>query len=153
DEAGFLFSSYHGCMVALERAGPAQEGHVMRRAWLLLPLVLTFAIVVPAALSTTQSAPRFPALKLKGNAARGSRVFVSANCSGCHYLKRASVPPFGPGGGPNLDTLKPSFALVVKTVYLGKGPANDPEAGMPAFSRVKGASKFRTTILTAQQIA
>jgi len=50
---------------------------------------------------------------------------------------------------PDLDKVRPSFALVVRTVTLGKGGYS----GMPAFSRVKGASKFVDTVLTSQQIA
>jgi hypothetical protein len=45
---------------------------------------------------------------------------------------------------------EPSFALVVKTVTLGKGPT---DVGMPAFSKVKGASAYVQTVLTSQQIA
>jgi mono/diheme cytochrome c family protein len=89
-------------------------------------------------------------MKLKGNIARGKKVFISAGCSACHELKAAHHPPNAYAGGPNLDKLKPSFALVVKTVALGKGPA---DGGMPAFSKVKGASTYIQTVLTSQQIA
>jgi mono/diheme cytochrome c family protein len=108
------------------------------------------AVVVPTALSTTRSSPSLPALKLKGNVARGKKVFVGpGDCYGCHALKASPKPLDGYVIGPDLDTLKPSFALVVKTVTLGRGGYN----GMPAFSKVKGASKFLQTVLTSRQIA
>jgi mono/diheme cytochrome c family protein len=118
---------------------------------LSVPAVLA-AVLVPTALSTTGSSPNLPALKLKGNVARGKTVFISAGCAGCHALKAAHHPP-AYAVGPDLDTLKPSFSLVVRTVSLGKFPPGDPGAGMPAFSRVKGASRNVQKILTSQQIA
>jgi mono/diheme cytochrome c family protein len=109
------------------------------------------AVVVPNALSTIGTTPKLPALKLKGNAKRGEKVFVGnvGQCYSCHYLKASPRPLDGYVIGPDLDKVKPSFALVVKTVTLGKGGYN----GMPAFSKVKGASPFRLAILTNQQIA
>jgi mono/diheme cytochrome c family protein len=103
-----------------------------------------------AAIMSTNATPNLPALKLTGNATRGKNVFISAGCYSCHFLKRASKHPAAYASGPNLDGLKPSFALVVKTVSLGKGP---PDIGMPAFSRIRGASKYVVTVLTNQQIA
>jgi len=53
-----------------------------------------------------------------GNAEAGKAVFTSAGCAGCHTLSAA-----GANGnvGPNLDTTKPSEALVVQRVTNGKG--------------------------------
>jgi mono/diheme cytochrome c family protein len=125
----------------------------VRRVWISLSiLAVVAAVVVPNALSTRRSTPNLPALKLKGNVARGKRVFISAGCAGCDVLRAAHHPP-AYALGPNLDTLKPSFSLVVRTVSLGKSPPGDPGAGMPAFSRVKGASRTVQTVLTSQQIA
>jgi Ca2+-binding RTX toxin-like protein len=55
--------------------------------------------------------------------ALGKTVFASAGCGGCHTLADA-----GTGGtiGPNLDSSKPSKALVLARVTNGKG-------AMPAF--------------------
>jgi mono/diheme cytochrome c family protein len=71
---------------------------------------------VPQATTPTAN---LPALKLKGDAAAGKAVFVSAGCGGCHTLAAA-----GSKGnvGPNLDEKKPPVALVVERVTLGKSP-------------------------------
>jgi mono/diheme cytochrome c family protein len=123
----------------------------VRRIWISLSILgVLMAVAVPNAFSTRQSTPNLPALKLKGNVARGKKVFIGrGDCYGCHELKASPKPLDGYVIGPDLDKLKPSFALVVKTVTLGKGGYN----GMPAFSKVKGASKFLQTVLTSQQIA
>src|SRR5262249_45116594 len=100
--------------------------------------------------SITRSTPSLPALKLKGNVARGKKVFIGVgDCYACHQLKASPRPIDGSVIAPNLDKVKPSFARVVKVVTLGKGGYE----GMPAFSRVKGASKFVERVLTSQQIA
>jgi mono/diheme cytochrome c family protein len=54
----------------------------------------------------------------------GAKVFASAGCASCHTLAAA-----GSSGsvGPNLDNLKPSFAIVKTQVENGG-------AGMPSFS-------------------
>jgi cytochrome c oxidase subunit 1 len=55
--------------------------------------------------------------------AQGKQVFASAGCAGCHTFAAA-----GAHGtvGPNLDQVKPPFALVVDRVTNGKG-------AMPSF--------------------
>jgi mono/diheme cytochrome c family protein len=122
----------------------------------MLVLVLVVSCLVAAdfgvaATMSTKGTPNLPALRLKGNATRGKNVFIHvAGCGGCHALKAAGKTETAYAGGPNLDQLKPSFALVVKTVTLGKGPG---DGGMPAFSKVKGASSYVQTVLTSQQIA
>ena len=57
------------------------------------------------------------------DAAAGRAVFASAGCSGCHTLEAA-----GAGGqiGPNLDSLRPTYAVVHAKVESGGG-------GMPSF--------------------
>jgi mono/diheme cytochrome c family protein len=59
----------------------------------------------------------------QGNAAAGKAVFTSAGCSGCHTLKAAGATGTV---GPNLDQLKPPFAVVQRQVTNGG-------AVMPAF--------------------
>jgi mono/diheme cytochrome c family protein len=56
------------------------------------------------------------------NAAAGKAVFTSAGCSGCHTLGAANA-----SGqiGPNLDSLRPTYAVVAAKVEQGGG-------GMPA---------------------
>ena len=59
----------------------------------------------------------------EGDAAAGKEVFASAGCGSCHTLADA-----GASGsvGPNFDSVKPSYALVVDRVTNGK-------AAMPSF--------------------
>jgi mono/diheme cytochrome c family protein len=59
----------------------------------------------------------------QGDATAGKAVFTSAGCSGCHTLKAAGATGTV---GPNLDQLKPSFAVVQHQVINGGG-------AMPAF--------------------
>jgi mono/diheme cytochrome c family protein len=55
--------------------------------------------------------------------AAGKQIFTTVGCSSCHTLKDADASGHV---GPNLDTLKPSMARVVKQVTNGGG-------SMPAF--------------------
>ncbi len=84
-------------------------------------------------IATTSSAPSVPASKLKGDSKKGSSVFASAGCGGCHTLEAAHSSGTV---GPNLDQLKPDYPAVTAQVTNGGG-------AMPAF-------KSR---LSAQQIA
>lgn len=93
---------------------------------------------VVGTLATTPSPDAsLPALTLKGDATAGKQVFASSGCAGCHTLKDAAATG---NVGPNLDSVKPAFELVVTRVSLGKSP-------MPAFSKAQGGQ------LDDQQIA
>jgi outer membrane protein assembly factor BamB len=72
----------------------------------------------PRAKATAPGATTTPAA-----AGPDGKTIFTANCAGCHVLKAA-----GSSGnvGPNLDSLKPADAVVVKQVINGGGP-------MPAF--------------------
>jgi mono/diheme cytochrome c family protein len=54
----------------------------------------------------------------QGNATAGKAVYEANGCGGCHVLEAA-----GSSGnvGPNLDSAKPDFELVVDRVTNGKG--------------------------------
>lgn len=83
--------------------------------------------------ATTPSFPIVPAFHLTGNSTKGSSVFSSAGCGGCHTLAAAhSTGTIG----PNLDSLKPDYRAVTAQVTNGGG-------AMPSF-------KSR---LSSQQIA
>jgi cytochrome c553 len=68
----------------------------------------------------------------QGNAAAGKAVFTSAGCSGCHTLKAAGATG---NVGPNLDQLKPAFAVVKHQVINGGG-------AMPAFKGQLSAAQI-----------
>jgi mono/diheme cytochrome c family protein len=67
------------------------------------------------------------------NAAAGKAVFTSAGCSGCHTLSAANA-----SGqiGPNLDSLRPTYAVVAAKVEQGGG-------GMPAFKGQLSARQIK----------
>jgi cytochrome c6 len=80
-----------------------------------------------------QTFPIVPAFHLKGDPKKGSAIYTSSNCGGCHVLAAAhSTGTIG----PNLDSLKPNYRAVTAQVTNGGGP-------MPAFK----------TSLSKQQIA
>jgi cytochrome c6 len=84
----------------------------------------------------TEAAPTFPivpAFHLKGDPKKGSSIYTSSSCGGCHVLAAAhSTGTIG----PDLDSLKPNYRAVTAQVTNGGGP-------MPAFK----------TTLSKQQIA
>ena len=73
--------------------------------------------------STTSSFPIVAAFHVKGVAKKGSAVYSSASCGGCHTLAAAHSTGTV---GPNLDELKPDYRAVTAQVTNGGG-------GMPAF--------------------
>jgi mono/diheme cytochrome c family protein len=80
----------------------------------------------PAATSTaatTTTAASGGGGAAEGDATAGKAVFASAGCTGCHTLKAAGATGTV---GPNLDELKPPFAVVRRQVTNGG-------AQMPAF--------------------
>jgi mono/diheme cytochrome c family protein len=75
----------------------------------------------PAAATTTTTPPSGG--KSAAGAPNGKQIFLTAGCSGCHTLKNAGAHG---NVGPNLDQLKPPFAIVQHQVIHGGG-------AMPAF--------------------
>jgi mono/diheme cytochrome c family protein len=78
---------------------------------------------VVGTVSAGPSFPIVPAFKVKGDATKGSPVFASGGCGGCHTLKAANATGTI---GPNLDTLKPNYRAVTAQVTNGG-------SAMPAF--------------------
>ena len=83
--------------------------------------------------STAPSFPIVPAFRLKGDPKKGSSLYASSGCGGCHTLAAAHSTGTV---GPNLDALKPNYRAVTAQVTNGGGP-------MPAYK----------TRLSKQQIA
>lgn len=90
---------------------------------------------VVGTISAAPSFPIVPAFHLKGDSKKGSAVFASTGCAGCHTLAAAHATGTV---GPNLDTLKPNYQAVTAQVTNG-GP------GMTAFGK--------TGQLSTQQVA
>jgi mono/diheme cytochrome c family protein len=83
--------------------------------------------------SAAPSFPIVPAFHLKGDSKKGSSVYASTGCGGCHTLAAANSTGTI---GPDLDQLKPDYRAVTAQVTNGGGP-------MPAYK----------TKLSPQQIA
>ncbi|HEX4324584.1 MAG TPA: c-type cytochrome [Gaiellaceae bacterium] len=88
---------------------------------------------VVGTLVTAPAFPIVPAFHLKGDPKKGSAIYASNSCGGCHTLAAAHSTGTV---GPNLDQLKPSYRDVTAQVTNGGG-------AMPAFK----------DSLTPQQIA
>ncbi|HET6510295.1 MAG TPA: cytochrome c [Baekduia sp.] len=75
--------------------------------------------------------------------ATGKQLFTSVGCSSCHTLADA-----GAKGqvGPNLDTLRPSDAAVVRQVTHGGG-------GMPAFDDQLSAQQIQAVARYVSSVA
>ncbi len=86
----------------------------------------------PAAATTTTAAA--PA----GDPVAGKAVFLSAGCAACHSLTDA-----GASGniGPNLDTSKPSLALVLSRVTNGMG-AMPPYKGNLSDAQIQDVAAY-----------
>ena len=65
-----------------------------------------------------ETTPTTTAAGATGDAAAGKIVFTSKGCAACHTLAAAGATGTV---GPNLDTAKPSVALVTDRVTNGKG--------------------------------
>jgi mono/diheme cytochrome c family protein len=88
---------------------------------------------VVGTVATTPAFPIVPAFHLKGDPKKGSGIYASSGCGGCHALAAAHSTGTV---GPDLDALKPDYRAVTAQVTNGGG-------AMPAYK-----SK-----LSAQQIA
>ena len=91
----------------------------------------------------TTSTPTPPPSGASGDATAGKAVFTSAGCVSCHTLKNA-----GSTGtvGPNLDQLKPSFAIVHRQVENGG-------AIMPAFKARLSAKQINDVAAYVSSVA
>jgi mono/diheme cytochrome c family protein len=97
----------------------------------------------PAAPTTTGTTTTAPPPSGGGGTAEGKKIFTSAGCSNCHTLKDA-----GSTGnvGPNLDTLKPSEAVVAHQVEVGGG-------AMPSFKGQLSAAQIQAVAKYVSSVA
>jgi mono/diheme cytochrome c family protein len=101
-----------------------KEANAETSATTTAPVTTTAPATTTTAPATTTTAPTTTSgSATKGDPVAGKAVFASAGCGGCHTLKAA-----GASGtvGPNLDSLKPEYDVIVHQVENGGGP-------MPAF--------------------
>jgi mono/diheme cytochrome c family protein len=70
-----------------------------------------------------------------GNPAIGKQLYLAGTgpylCGACHTLKAAGSFSYA---GPNLDKLKPGYAVIVKFVTSGHAPTAKYSRGMPGFA-------------------
>jgi mono/diheme cytochrome c family protein len=83
--------------------------------------------------TTTEGATTTAPAAAQGDPVAGKKVFASANCGSCHTLKAAGATGTV---GPDLDTLKPSYDIVVHQVEVGGGV-------MPAFKGTLSAKQIQ----------
>jgi mono/diheme cytochrome c family protein len=95
--------------------------------------------VIGTVATTGSTFPVVAAFHIHGHAQKGSAVFASAGCSGCHTLKAANATGTV---GPNLDQLKPDYQAVTAQVTNG-GP------GMPAFGKTGQLSNTQIADVSA----
>jgi mono/diheme cytochrome c family protein len=70
------------------------------------------AAVVAGSAAATTSPPKL------GNASAGRKLFIQHDCGSCHMLAAANA--MSPSGiGPDLDTTKKSYALIVANITKG----------------------------------
>jgi cytochrome c553 len=131
-----LAHSLLGCAVYGAFAAKVTIVRLHRFPRLVLPLAggLLFAVLIGAwytsavwlyGQNTASAAPASSQLvPANASAAAGAKVFGSAGCGSCHTLAAAHASG---QVGPNLDQLRPGFAIVVDKVTNGGG-------GMPPFS-------------------
>jgi mono/diheme cytochrome c family protein len=99
--------------------------------------------VIGTVSTTGSSFPVVAAFHLKGVANKGSTVFASAGCGGCHTMAAAHATGTV---GPNLDQLKPNYQAVTAQVTNG-GP------GMPAFGKTGQLSNQQIADVSAYVVA
>jgi len=104
------------------------------------PTPTTPATTTPA---TTTTTPATGGGGAAGDATAGKAVFTSAGCASCHTLADA-----GSTGtvGPNLDSKKPSAALVTERVTNGKAP-------MPSFKGQLSATQIADVAAYVSSVA
>jgi mono/diheme cytochrome c family protein len=78
-----------------------------------------------------------------GNPAAGKKLFLAGTgpyrCGSCHTLKAAGSFSYV---GPNLDALKPAYAVIVRFVTSGHAPTAKYSTGMPGFSPAFSAKQI-----------
>jgi mono/diheme cytochrome c family protein len=140
-----LAHSLLGCAVYGAYASKITVVRLHRFPRPVLPLAggLLFATLIGVWLTSAlwlyrqTSSPAPPAVSApiptSANAAAGAAVFTNAGCGSCHTMRAA-----GAGGqiGPNLDSLRPTFAQVRTQVEQGGG-------GMPSFRSSLSPAQIR----------
>jgi mono/diheme cytochrome c family protein len=77
-----------------------------------LPAALLAAAMVAGAAAATTPPPKL------GNAKNGRRLFIGHDCGSCHMLAAANA--MSPSGiGPDLDTTRKSYAVIVANITKG----------------------------------
>jgi mono/diheme cytochrome c family protein len=102
-----------------------------RVAWLVFAIVYVgFGVAIPVAFLTgnhANASSQVGGIRLNAAQKKGRQLF-GANCGVCHTLAASnSVGKVG----PNLDTLKPPYGLVLNTINNGclqSPPPNSPQA-------------------------
>jgi len=103
-------------------------------------LAFVVAIAAPAALGHRSAAPQ----NGPGNVQAGAEIFVHYFCADCHTMRAAGYDVAHGILGPNLDKLRPPYAVIKATVENGL------PAALPLYPTQMVGFK---NVLTATQIA
>jgi mono/diheme cytochrome c family protein len=103
-------------------------------------LALVVAIVTPAALGHRSAAPQ----NGPGDVQAGAEIYVHYFCADCHTMRAAGYDVSHGILGPNLDKLRPPYAVIKATVENGL------PAALPLYPTQMVGFK---NVLTAKQIA
>jgi len=101
------------------------------------------AIDVAAYVASVAGTSTAASTNLKSLGTNGEAIFKGAGCAGCHTLAAAGATGTT---GPNLDQLKPAFALVVHQVTAGG-------AVMPSFKGKLSAAQIRAVATYVSSVA
>ena len=104
---------------------------------IVAPLPSTVVGTVPK-----QQQASVPAQYQHGDSAAGKQVFETAGCKGCHTLKDAGATGTV---GPNLDEKKPSAAVVVRFVTIGK-KAMPPYKGTLSAQQIQDVASYVSSV-------
>jgi mono/diheme cytochrome c family protein len=126
-----FFIAIRGGMGGARATLQTQTRRGRRVAWLVFAVVYVgFGVVIPLAFLTgnhAKASSQVGGVKLNAAEKNGRQLF-GQNCGVCHTLAASnSVGKVG----PNLDTLKPPYGLVLNTINNGclqSPPPNSPQA-------------------------
>ena len=114
-----FFVAIRGGLGGARAALQGKSGRTSRFAWIVFIVIyIGFGAVVPLAFLSgnhANASSQYAGLKLNSAEKHGRELF-GQNCGACHTLAAAnSVGKVG----PNLDTLKPPYGLVLNTINNG----------------------------------
>jgi mono/diheme cytochrome c family protein len=104
-----------------------------------ITVVVVACVAVGLPLATTTAAQRNDSAKVPGNSVTGKHLFVAAccpPCATCHTLRAARAKG---KEGPDLDTARPTYGLIVRLITNGSSFIKRYRTEMPAYGGAYGS--------------